>query len=113
MVNVQGSTIQSKDTFASLKKTCRQYGLSFWHYLTDRLTGSGIFPRLSQEIEHAARLLPCGSRTAFLSRYSLCWYGNGSFSDDFDHFCQSYSAFNSLYLSTGEQLVPLNIRLKS
>ena len=56
---------QSKDTFASLKKTCRQYGLSFWHYLTDRLTGSKIFPRLSQEIEHAARLLPCGSCTAF------------------------------------------------
>jgi len=26
-----------RDTFASLKKTCRKLGISFWHYLTDRL----------------------------------------------------------------------------
>ncbi|MGB0360811.1 MAG: IS66 family transposase, partial [Endozoicomonas sp.] len=35
-----------RDTFASLKKTCRLYGLSFWHYLKDRITGSGSFPWL-------------------------------------------------------------------
>ena len=30
-----------RDTFASLKKTCRKQGVSFWHYLLDRLTGAG------------------------------------------------------------------------
>ena len=29
---------QCRDTFASLKKTCRKLGVSFWAYLTDRLT---------------------------------------------------------------------------
>ena len=28
---------QCRDTFASLKKTCRKLDISFWHYLTDRL----------------------------------------------------------------------------
>ncbi|MGI9279062.1 MAG: IS66 family transposase [Endozoicomonas sp.] len=51
---------QCRDTFASLKKTCRLYGLSFWDYLTDRLTSSGSFPRLSGLIEKASRILPCG-----------------------------------------------------
>jgi hypothetical protein len=26
-----------RDTFATLKKTCRKLNISFWHYLTDRL----------------------------------------------------------------------------
>jgi hypothetical protein len=26
-----------RDTFASLKKTCRKLGISFWHFLMDRL----------------------------------------------------------------------------
>ncbi len=26
-----------RDTFASLKKTCRKLNISFWHYLSDRL----------------------------------------------------------------------------
>ncbi len=30
-----------RDTFASLKKTCRKLDISFWHYLTDRLGGIG------------------------------------------------------------------------
>ena len=51
---------QSRDTFASLKKTCRLYGLSFWDYLTDRLNGTGLFPRLGEIIESASSLLPCG-----------------------------------------------------
>jgi hypothetical protein len=29
-----------RDTFASLKKTCRKNGLSFWEYLQDRLRGT-------------------------------------------------------------------------
>jgi len=56
---------QSRDTFASLKKTCRLYGLSFWDYLTDRLTGSGLFPRLSDLIEKASGVLPCGLCSSF------------------------------------------------
>ena len=56
---------QCRDTFASLKKTCRLYGLSFWDYLTDRLTGSGLFPRLANLIEKASRTLPCGLCSSF------------------------------------------------
>ncbi|UYM17704.1 hypothetical protein [Endozoicomonas euniceicola] len=51
---------QCRDTFASLKKTCRQHGLSFWDYLTDRLNGTGSFPRLADVIEYASCWLPCG-----------------------------------------------------
>ena len=51
---------QCRDTFANLKKTCRLHGLSFWYYLTDRLTGVGVFPRLADLIEKASRVLPCG-----------------------------------------------------
>lgn len=36
----------SRDTFASLKKTCRKLGYSFWQYLEDRLTGTGAVPWL-------------------------------------------------------------------
>ena len=56
---------QSRDTFASSKKTCRLHGLSFWDYLTDRLTGSGVFPRLADLIEKASRVLPCGFCSSF------------------------------------------------
>ena len=56
---------QCRDTFASLKKTCRLYGLSFWDYLTDRLTDSGVFPRLSDLIEKASRVLSCGVCSSF------------------------------------------------
>ena len=31
----------SRDTFASLKKTCRKLGVSFWAYLNDRITSAG------------------------------------------------------------------------
>ncbi len=33
-----------RDTFASLKKTCRKLGISFWEYLIDRLTGKNEIP---------------------------------------------------------------------
>ena len=56
---------QSRDTFASLKKTCRLYGLSFWDYLTDRLNGVGKFPRLESLIEKASRVLSCGICSSF------------------------------------------------
>ena len=43
-----------RDTFASLKKTCRKQGISFWHYLLDRLTGSGEVPPLSNLVTQRA-----------------------------------------------------------
>jgi hypothetical protein len=36
-----------RDTFASLKKTCRKNGISFWAYLEDRIRGSGRIPPLA------------------------------------------------------------------
>jgi len=31
-----------RDTFASLKKTCRKLGVSFWDYLNDRIDQGGL-----------------------------------------------------------------------
>jgi hypothetical protein len=36
-----------RDTFASLKKTCRKLGVNFWKYLQDRIGGLGKMPRLA------------------------------------------------------------------
>jgi hypothetical protein len=44
-----------RDTFASLKKTCRKLGIGFWAYLRDRIRGSGVVPRLAAEILERAR----------------------------------------------------------
>jgi hypothetical protein len=44
-----------RDTFASLKKTCRKLGLRFWDYLQDRVRGLGIIPRLAELIGRKAR----------------------------------------------------------
>jgi hypothetical protein len=35
-----------RDTFTSLKKTCRKHGVSFWEYLKDRVTGQNVIARL-------------------------------------------------------------------
>jgi hypothetical protein len=35
-----------RDTFASLKKTCRKLGIAFWDYLGDRLSGTNLIPHL-------------------------------------------------------------------
>ena len=35
-----------RDTFTSLKKTCRKLGISFWDYLHDRLSGQNEIPPL-------------------------------------------------------------------
>ena len=45
---------QCRDTFASLKKTCRKLGVSFWAYLQDRLPGLGRLPRLGDLIRERA-----------------------------------------------------------
>jgi hypothetical protein len=41
---------QARDTFASLKKTCRELGVNFWAYLQDRVRGVGQMPRLADLI---------------------------------------------------------------
>ena len=43
-----------RDTFTSLKKTCRKLGLSFWEYLKDRIENSGLIPQLSDLIRQQA-----------------------------------------------------------
>jgi len=37
---------QCRDTFASLKKTCRKLGVSFWQYLIDRVSHLNVIPPL-------------------------------------------------------------------
>jgi hypothetical protein len=41
---------QCRDTFTSLKKTCRKLGVSFWQYLNDRIYNNGLIPDLSDLI---------------------------------------------------------------
>ena len=43
-----------RDTFASLKKTCRKLDISFWQYLLDRVTGSRQIPFLTDIIRQRA-----------------------------------------------------------
>ncbi|MDZ7581909.1 MAG: transposase [Deltaproteobacteria bacterium] len=45
-----------RDTFTSLKKTCRKLGVSFWQYLKDRIEKTGFIPDLSELIrEHTLK----------------------------------------------------------
>ena len=43
-----------RDTFASLKKTCRKLGISFWDYLGDRIEQHGTIPPLPDLIRERA-----------------------------------------------------------
>ena len=43
-----------RDTFASLKKTCRKLGIGFWDYLRDRVRGLGQIPHLANLIRQRA-----------------------------------------------------------
>ena len=43
-----------RDTFASIKKTCRKLGISFWQYLQDRTSGLYIIPLLPELIRQRA-----------------------------------------------------------
>ncbi|MEE9396719.1 MAG: transposase, partial [Methylococcales bacterium] len=43
-----------RDTFASLKKTCRKQGISFWNYLIDRTSGSNMIPPMAEILQAAA-----------------------------------------------------------
>jgi hypothetical protein len=45
---------QCRDTFTSLKKTCRKLGIPFWQYLKDRIENIGLIPDLSDLIRQRA-----------------------------------------------------------
>jgi len=45
---------RARDTFASLKKTCRRLGVNFRAYLQDRVRGLGRIPRLADQIRRKA-----------------------------------------------------------
>jgi len=47
---------KARDTFLSLKKTCRKLGISFWEYLLDRLQGLNQIPPLSVVMQQKANL---------------------------------------------------------
>jgi transposase IS66 family protein len=47
-----------RDTFASLKKTCRKLGISFWEYLTDRIEQHGEIPPLPDIVRQRALGMP-------------------------------------------------------
>jgi chorismate mutase len=47
---------QCRDTFSSLKKTCRKLGISFWEYLTDRISCSDQIPLLPHLVEQRIAL---------------------------------------------------------
>jgi hypothetical protein len=46
--------LRCRDTFLSLKKTCRKLGVSFWEFLNDRLTGAATIPPLPDLMRQAA-----------------------------------------------------------
>lgn len=43
-----------RDTFASLKKTCRKLGISFWDYLNDRIRQAGAVPQRPEIVRQRA-----------------------------------------------------------
>ena len=45
---------QCRDTFASLKKTCRKLGISFWQYLLDRVSLTNTIPQLPTIIRNTS-----------------------------------------------------------
>jgi hypothetical protein len=55
---------QCRDTFASLKKTCRELGVNFWDYLQDRVRGRGVIPRLAEIVRPGAAGSSSGEVTA-------------------------------------------------
>ena len=53
-----------RDTFASLKKTCRKLGIGFWNYLQDRVRGLGKLPRLADLIRQRSAEATAGKGQA-------------------------------------------------
>jgi hypothetical protein len=58
---------RARDTFASLKKTCRRLGVNFWEYLQDRVRGLGQIPRLADQIRQKAEEATARKAPAALS----------------------------------------------
>jgi Transposase IS66 family len=56
-----------RDTFASLKKTCRKLGVRFWEYLHDRVRGLGQIPPLADLIRQKARETTASNGQAVLT----------------------------------------------
>ena len=50
-----------RDTFASLKKTCRKLGVGFWDYLRDRIRGVGAIARLADLIHQRTESAQAGA----------------------------------------------------
>jgi hypothetical protein len=57
---------QARDTFASLKKTCRRLGVNFWAYLQDRVRGADQIPRLADLICQKAKEMSASKAVAAL-----------------------------------------------
>src|SRR5208282_4316775 len=55
---------RARDTFASLKKTCRRWEVNFWEYLQDRVRGAGKVPRLADLIRQKAAEMPARKAVA-------------------------------------------------
>lgn len=53
-----------RDTFASLKKTCRKLGIRFWDYLRDRIGGLGKVARLAEVIRQRVAEATAGKAEA-------------------------------------------------
>jgi hypothetical protein len=45
---------RARDTFASLKKTCRCLGVNFWEYVQDRIAKRGLIPQLAELLRRRA-----------------------------------------------------------
>ena len=43
----------SRDTFTSLKKTCKKLKISFWEYLNDRVSKTNSIPKLANLVQQA------------------------------------------------------------
>jgi hypothetical protein len=56
-----------RDTFASLKKTCRCLGVRFWDYLLDRVRGVGQVAWLPDLVRQRTRELAAGQGAAVLT----------------------------------------------
>ena len=53
-----------RDTFLSLKKTCRKLGLRFWDYLGDRLAKINLIPPLAEVMRNVAQAGNCPAAAA-------------------------------------------------
>ena len=53
-----------RDTFLSLKKTCRKLGIRFWDYLGDRLAKTNLIPPLTEVMRSVAQAGNCPAAAA-------------------------------------------------